>query len=171
MKNPESVDIVELGWVSGAYGVKGWVKLVSQTSQPGNIATYAPWLLGQDGCWTEYELLNCRAHGKGLIAQLQGVNDREHAQSLKGYSIAIPRDRLPSAAEGEYYWLDLEGLKVETVDGVDLGRVDHLFETGSNDVMMVKGERDRLLPFIRGQVVKTVDLQQGLMVVDWDPDF
>ncbi len=171
MKNPQSEDIVELGWISGAYGVKGWVKLVSQTSQPDNIAAYAPWLIGRDGLWTEYELLSCRTHGKGLIAQLFGVNDRDQAQSLKGCGIAVPRDRLPSAAEGEYYWLDLEGLEVRTVDGVSLGRVDYLFETGSNDVMMVKGERDRLLPFIQGQVVKTVDLQQGLMVVDWDPDF
>jgi len=173
MANPElaDADIVELGWIAGAHGVKGWVKVVSQTSPLDNIVSYEPWLIGKDGVWTEYQLVSCRVQGKGLVAQLQGVSDRDLAQSLKGSSIAVPRERLPKAAKDEYYWLDLEGLEVKTTEGVSLGSVDHLFETGSNDVMMVRGDRDRLVPFIKEQVVKTVDLEQGLMVVDWDPDF
>ena len=83
----------------------------------------------------------------------------------------MPRDRLPPPAPGEYYWADLEGLAVETTEGVPLGKVSHLFETGANDVMVVEGERKRLLPFVTGQYIVSVDFEAGRIVVDWDPDF
>ena len=81
------------------------------------------------------------------------------------------RDALPKPAPGELYWSDLEGLRVRTVEGRELGTVSHLFETGANDVIVVKGDRERLIPFLRDSVVREVDLAAGTMIVDWDPDF
>jgi 16S rRNA processing protein RimM len=88
-----------------------------------------------------------------------------------GYEIGIRRDQLPVAQPGEYYWSDLQGLNVVTVDGHPLGRVDHLMETGANDVLVVQGERERLIPFVLDQVVVDVDLDKGEIRVDWDKDF
>jgi 16S rRNA processing protein RimM len=112
-----------------------------------------------------------RAQGKGVVARLDGVDDRDAATALVGTEIWVPRDALPKPRQGEYYWADLEGLAVRTVDGVDLGRVSHLFATGANDVMVVQGGRERLIPFVPGRQVVKVDLDAGLIEVDWDPDF
>ncbi len=161
---------VTLGRISGLYGVKGWVKVFSHTSSLTNILKYTKWYLKIDGDWREYELETGKTHGKGIIAKLVGVDDRDVAASLINTDIAIPRDQLPDLGEKEFYWTDLEGVLVRTAEGVELGRVDHLFETGSNDVMVLKGERQRLLPYI-DQVVKEVDLDAGIMLVDWDPEF
>ena len=162
---------VVLGRIAGAYGIKGWVKVISDTSPVDNITAYSSWQLGREDVWQDYTLLSARPHGKGIVAKLEGVEDRDKAESLKGRLIAVNREQLPQAAEGEYYWVDLQGLAVRTVDGVDLGKVDYVFETGANDVLVVKGDKERLVPFIREQVIKAVDLQQAVITVDWDPDF
>jgi 16S rRNA processing protein RimM len=113
-----------------------------------------------------------RAHGKILVARLEGCDDRDAAEALVGYEIQVPRSRLPDdLAPGEYYWADLVGLRVETLGGVELGRIARLFETGANDVIVVEGKRERLLPYVWQQVVREVDLGAGVMRVDWDPDF
>jgi 16S rRNA processing protein RimM len=78
---------------------------------------------------------------------------------------------LPPAPEGEYYWTDLIGLTVINREGVTLGQVDHLLETGANDVLVVKGERERLIPFLLELVVLEVDLAQRMLRVDWEEDF
>lgn len=109
--------------------------------------------------------------GKTIVAQLAGVNDRGQAAGLMGWDVFITQDQLPAAAKGEYYWSDLVGLKVETIDGVQLGVVDSLLETGANDVIVVQGERERAIPFLQGQTVIDIDLDAGRIVVDWDPEF
>jgi len=159
-----------LGSVSGLYGVRGWIKVFSHTSPKENIFNYPCWYLLRDGQWREYRLLKGRVHGKGLVASLEGVSDRDQAAELGGAEIAVRRDQLPETAADEYYWADLEGLRVVTLDGDELGRVEYLFETGANDVMVVKGERQHLLPFV-GQVIRSVDLETGVITVDWDADF
>ncbi len=164
-------DLVVMGRVSGIYGVEGWIRVFSYTSPMSNILAYSPWHLYQDGQWTSRELLEGRTHGKGLLARIEGCTDRDRAADLMGLTIAVERDQLAPTEPGEYYWNDLQGLQVHTVDGVDLGRIDHLFETGSNDVMVVKGDRDRLIPYIWGDVVRRVDLDSGRMLVDWEADF
>lgn len=116
-------------------------------------------------------MLEGRQHGKGVVAHLQDCDDRDQAQALMGHEIGIRRDQLPVTAPGEYYWSDLHGLKVITLDGEALGTVDHLIETGANDVLVVKGERERLIPFISEQVIISVDLDAGEIQVDWDKDF
>jgi len=164
--------LIVLGRVSGAYGVKGWLKIHSETDPVQNICRYDPWYLEINGSWQQTTLLQGRKHGKGVVAQLQNCDDRDQAEKLKGCSIAIKREQLPAIEDtDDVYWTDLEGLRVQTIDAVDLGTISHLFETGANDVMVVKGDRERLVPFIREQVIKNIDLEAGLITVDWDPEF
>lgn len=162
---------VILGRIAGVYGVRGWLKVFSETKPKENIFSYRPWLVRVDGEWQRLEVLDGRPHGKGLVAQLAGYDDRESARRLVGAPVAVQRQQLPPAAEGEYYWADLVGLRVVTPDGVELGRVDHLLETGANDVLVVNNGRERLIPFVQGQYVQQVDLDAGLIRVDWDPEF
>lgn len=164
-------DLVEVGRFSGVYGVRGWLKVYSYTEPQENILDYNPWYVHAGGRWQSVEVAEGRVHGKGVVARLVGCDDRDAASLLTGAAIAVDRAQLPPAGPGEYYWVDLEGLKVITLSGVELGVVDHLFETGSNDVMVVKGDRERLIPFIRDQVVVQVDLEHRVMRVDWDPEF
>jgi 16S rRNA processing protein RimM len=164
-------EMIILGRISGLFGVKGWVKIYSHPSQREGILRYKTLYLKQDGSWQAFELAAGQAQGKGVVAKLAGYDDRDQAASLIGVDIAIKRDQLPPLQAGEYYWTDLEGLRVENLEGVDLGVVSHLFETGANDVLVVKGERERLIPYTQGMAVKEVDLQAGRILVDWDPEF
>jgi 16S rRNA processing protein RimM len=162
---------VILGQVGGLYGVRGWVKLWSFTDPVENLLDYHELELGHAGEWRKARLAEGRPHGKGLVARFDGCTDRDKAAMLVGAEIAVTRDRLPESAAGEYYWADLVGLEVVTTDGVNLGRVESMMATGANDVMVVKGDRERLLPFLPGRFVSEVDLEGGRIVVDWDPDF
>ena len=165
-------DIVALGHINGLHGVSGWVKVFSDTSPRDNILSYSPWLIRQPGKeWRPITVTSGRKQGKGIVAHLQGYDDRETARLLMGYEIAVYRKQLAALEQDEYYWADLQGLTVTTLDGQTLGTVDHLFETGANDVLVVTGERERLIPFIQGQTIMNIDLQAGTMQVDWDPDF
>jgi 16S rRNA processing protein RimM len=161
---------VVLGRVSGLFGVRGWVKVFSHTAPPGNILEYPIWTLLRPEGRIEARLTEGRVHGKGIIAHLEGYDDRDRATALLEAEIAVRREQLPEPDENEFYWVDLEGLRVRTRDGVELGRVDHLFETGANDVMVVRGERERLIPYV-DEVVIEVDLERRTITVDWDPDF
>ena len=168
---------VPVGKVSGLFGVKGWVKIFSNTQPRENILTYSPWFLKRDGQWQEFKLLSGKPHGKGVIAQLSGCTDRDIAAELVGSEIAIKREQLPQPESGEYYWNDLKGLNVINLEGFELGKIVSMMETGANDVMVVheatnKGKkRERLIPFLTAEVVHEVNLEQGFMTVDWDPDF
>ena len=165
-------DWVVLGRVSGLFGVNGWVRVFSHTEPRVGIVGYAPVFLKQpQGEWRECRIEAGRAHGAGVVLKFAGCDDRDQAATLIQSDIAVRRAQLPPPAPGEYYWADLEGLRVVTLDGAELGVVSHLLATGANDVLVVKGERERLLPFVRGQVVIEVNLEQRLLRVDWDPDF
>ncbi len=168
-------DMILLGRVSGLFGVKGWIKVYSDTEPRDNILNYSPWYLQRQGAWQPCEVIAGRVHGKGIVAQLANCPDRDAAAELVGSTIAIRREQLPATAKDEYYWSDLRGLTVITTQGVELGRVVNLMETGANDVLVVRetGEhgRERLIPFIRQQVVQAVDLEKGQLTVDWDPEF
>lgn len=163
--------MITLGKIIGVFGVQGWVKVYSHTAQQEDILRYQPWYIYQNDCWSEIKVLAGKRQGKGLIANIEQVNDRDAALALNGLSIGVPRAVLPQPPADEYYWIDLVGLSVVTIGNQDLGRIDHLFETGANDVMVVKGERERWLPWIIGDVVKSVDTENGQVTVDWDPDF
>ena len=163
--------LVALGRVSGLHGVRGWVKVHSETRRRENILKYTPWYLRREGGWEAWRPLQGRIQGKTLVAHLEGCDDREQARGLMGATIAVRRSQLGSHGGDDYFWTDLEGLRVVTEAGVELGRVDHLMETGSNDVLVVKGDRERLVPWLPEQVIRSVDLEQGVITVAWDPDF
>ncbi len=160
-----------LGKIAGVYGVRGWVKIFSETQPKENIFSYSPWQIKLNGQWQVIKVVEGKPHGKGLVAHLESYDDRELAKQLNGAEIAIDKAQLQSPEEGEYYWADMMGLKVITLDGCELGQVDHLFETGANDVVVVKGERERLIPFVQGQYIIEIDFEAGVMRVDWDPEF
>ncbi len=159
---------VIVGRISGIYGVKGWVKVFSYTEPRENILNYTPWMVRRGGQWLTLALRAGRRQGQGIIARLEQYHDRDQARGLIGADIAIRRDQLADAGPGEYYWVDLIGLRVRNVRGEDLGRVDHLLETGANDVLVVRGKKEILIPYVRDDVVTGIDLEAGVMTVDWD---
>ena len=172
MKSAETdTERVPVGKVAGIYGVRGWVKIFSYTEPRENILTYSPWYLRFGQEWLSMELLDGRRHGKGVIASLAGCDDRDAARRLQGAEICVERRQLPPLDPDEFYWTDLVGLRVVNADGVELGRVDHLIETGANDVLVVRGERERLIPYLPEDVILQVDLREGVIRVDWDADF
>jgi len=162
---------ITVGRIVGVHGVKGWVKLLSHTDPIDNLLRYRPWRVALDGIATELVPVEGRMQGKSLVARLEGVADRDQALRWVGADIHVDRSQLPPPRKDEVYWVDLEGLKVRTTEGVVLGTVSHLFATAANDVLVVRGERERLLPFIKDRFVKSVDLESGEIVVDWDPEF
>ncbi len=163
---------VLVGRISGIYGVRGWVKVYSYTQPRENILNYLPWQIGsEESGWQVMKVIEGRPQGKGIVVHLDGFNDRDEVRSLIGLEIKVNRDQLPQTAADEYYWADLIGLRVETTEGVVLGKVDHLFDTGANDVVVVQGERERLIPYVWGDVIAGIDLEKGVMLVDWNPEF
>jgi len=164
-------DYLKVGKITSAFGLHGWVKVFSYTDPIVNIINYSPWRLVRDNEVQEVEVITGKPHGKLIVVRLSGVNSRDQAETLCGWEILVKYSQLPKTAAEEYYWADLVGLSVVTVAGDVLGKVDYLLETGANDVLVVKGERERLIPFLQGNTVINIDLDTGVMIVDWDPEF
>lgn len=162
--------MVIMGRIVAPYGIYGWVKVQPHTEMLDGLLDYADWWLGRDSQWLQHEVETARVHGATLLVKFKDVVDRDAAFALKGKQIAVPRAQLPEPDENEYYWTDLIGLQVTNLQGVDLGKVIDVFETGANDVLVAKGDRERLIPFV-GQVVLDVNLEAGTMQVDWDAEF
>ncbi len=174
----QSEDYILLGKISGVHGIKGWVKVFSYTSPRLKITEYSQWYLKskKDQSWVSQKLIEGKEQGKNIIARLDKVKYRDEAEALIGTEIAIHKDQLEVLAENEYFWRDLIGLSVETIEGEKLGKIDWLFDTGSNDVIVIKETegvevKEHLLPFVFDDVIKSVDLETSLMIVDWDPEF
>ena len=173
MNAPDSRQrMITVGRLHGAFGVRGEVKLESFTDPLRSIARYQPWIL-RDARGIEHacEGVRVREGGKGLIATLPGIEDKDAADALRGTEVLVPRSALPPPAEGEFYWVDLEGLRVVNVEGTDFGIVSHLFSTGANDVLVAQGERERMIPFVLPDYIRSVDFEAGVVTVDWDADF
>lgn len=153
------------------YGLRGWVKVYAETRDRSEILGFKRWYLRRADGWQARQVITGRAQAKGIIAQLEGVVDCDQARLLVGTEIAVRRADLPPAEPGTYYWDDLVGLKVVNLEGIEFGTVSHLFETGgANDVVVVQGERERLIPYTK-DAVKKVDLKARVLHVDWDADF
>ncbi|MEF8794484.1 ribosome maturation factor RimM [Thiohalorhabdus sp.] len=177
-QEPARTDDQKTGWVvvgriHGLFGVQGWLRLFSYLERPPDLLGFDRlWLVTQEGREAR-RVLDTERKGLRLVARLEGVGDRESARTLLGTEVQVPRSALPEAGEDEegFLWADLLGLDVETVEGVPLGSVTSLVDTGANDVLVVSGEdRERLIPFL-GDYVPEVDLERGIIRVDWDPDF
>ena len=161
--------IVVLGRVSGLFGVRGWVKVHSFTDPREAILEYPDWQIETGGDWQPIELVEGKPHGKTIVARLEGTETREDARQYVGATIGVPRASLPKTGRDEFYWADLEGLRVIDTDGTVIGTVAYLLETGANDVLVVRnGEQEVLVPFVAGSVVKNVDLAEGVIDVDWE---
>jgi 16S rRNA processing protein RimM len=162
-----------MGRVTVPYGVGGWVKVHTLTANPGSLCEYPVWRLGGGGDWREVRIIASRVHGNTLVAQFEGVADRDAAAALKGCDVGVPRGEFPAAADGEFYWSDLIGLKVANTERYGFGQVTRILQTGANDVLVVAGGaggRETLIPFIAG-VIRQVDLAAGEIVVDWGEDY
>jgi 16S rRNA processing protein RimM len=160
---------VVLGRILGAFGVKGWVRLRSYTEPPEAILDYQDLrLVDAGGVHRGLSIVEGRRQGHELVARLDGVEDRDAAQALGQAQVVIDRALLPRTGPGQYYWHDLIGLDVVNLLGESLGRIDHFVETPANPVMVVRGEREHLLPLVPKHL-KSVDLMARRVVVDWDP--
>jgi 16S rRNA processing protein RimM len=175
-----SSNLVSIGRITAVYGIKGWVKIHSYTENPEDVFSYAPWLLKTAHGVKPVEIDEARPHGKGFVAHLKGVDDRDAAVSYTGVDIAVDKSQLPPLDEGDYYWSQLQGLAVISVyegQQTRLGRISKIMETGANDVLVVTpdseslDQRERLIPYVPEQFVLSVDLTAGEMRVDWDPEF
>lgn len=165
---------VPAGYIVAVHGVRGWLKVFSHTDPPENITAYAAWYLG-----TQYQpmrVLESRCSGKSILVKLASAPDgviesRDTAAAMVGEEVSIARGDMPRTEPGEYYWADLIGLEVATTGGRKLGTVERLFPTAANDVLVVHGERERLIPFLSGRTIHEVDRIRGRITVDWDADF
>ena len=161
---------ITVGRIAGLFGVRGWVKVYSHTRPRDAILNYSPWRIVVGGVEQVLPLAEGRVQGKGVIARLEGISDRDQAAILIGGEVVVERSQLPTPGTNEYYWAELEGARVIDQRGVELGKVSHLFETGAHDVMVVRGDIERLIPF-GGSVIKRVDLANGEIRVEWeDPE-
>lgn len=171
---------VIIGEITGLSGVKGWVKVFSHTEPRLNIIKYDPWLISLKDNWKSIKVLNGRSQGKTIVAQIEGVSNREQAQTLVGSKIAINTSQLKPLSTNDYYWRDLEGLDVIDTKGQFLGKVSHLIETGANDVLVValppekvkdQKVKEMMIPYLMDKVVKRVDLEAKQLEVDWDDEY
>ena len=161
-----------LGRIVGAFGIRGQIKIESWTEPRDAIFRYQPWILRDvQGSEREFQGARGKESGKHLVATFPDVTDRDVVEAMRGTDIYVLRSALPPPKAGEFYWIDLEGFRVVNVDGVDFGTVSHLFSTGANDVLFVRGDRERMVPFVEPDFVKSIDFEGGLITVDWDPDF
>jgi 16S rRNA processing protein RimM len=167
----ESDRVVRLGQISGVHGVQGWVKVLSFTEPRTNLLDYRNWQLTQDGENREVQVEAAQASGKRLIAKIAGIDDRDAAVELIGAMIEVPRSAMPPLAPDEYYWADLEGLAVINRAGERLGTVSRVMATGANDVLILDGSAERMIPFVANGIVLGVDLAAGEIVVDWDQSY
>lgn len=175
------IDPVVIGRTAAVYGVKGWLKVRSFTEPMENFLGYENCFIQRQGQWQPVVIEAGREYNKGLLIKLQGVDSPEEARLFSGCDLAVAKTDLPPLEADEFYWNQLEGLQVFTEHAergrLLLGRVDHLLETGANDVLVVQGDehsidrRERLIPYLPEQVVLAIDLEAGTMQVDWDPDF
>jgi len=167
---PQDDESICVGHIIGVHGIKGWVKVFSDTSPRENILNYSPWII-QTGEETKTAAVSGRLQGKNVVAQLAGVGDRDLAAELIGSKIYIEPGQLPKLKEGEYYWADLIGMTVESLESEPLGIIETMMETGANDVMVLQGDRERLIPFVIDEIVQEIDLVSKRVVVDWQPDY
>ena len=161
-----------LGRIVGAFGIRGQIKIESWTEPRDAIFRYQPWIL-RDALGNERQFDGARGKesGKHLVATFPEVTDRDVVEAMRGTDIYVLRSALPPPKAGEFYWIDLEGFRVVNLEGVDFGTVSHLFSTGANDVLFVRGDLERMVPFVEPDFVKSIDFDGGLITVDWDPDF
>lgn len=160
---------VVLGRVGAPFGVQGWVKVTSYTDPPEGIARYGRWTLVRGDRVERRGVLDWKRAGRGVAVLLEGLATREQAQALTGAEVQVAREELPPTAPGEYYWHDLIGLEAVNRAGAALGRVEAILELPAHPVLVLAGDRERLVPLVPQRLVG-VDLGLGRVTLDWHPD-
>ncbi len=162
--------MVVMGRIRAPFGIKGWVKVQPFTHEVDGLGGYQNWWLDRaDGC-KPHQVAEVSVHHATMVARFEGCEDREAAAKFTDADVPIPRAELPAPGQGEFYWADLVGAEVSNRGGESLGKVVTLLETGANPVLVLEGDRERLVPFI-ADVILEVDLGNRRVVVDWERDF
>ena len=159
-----------MGRIVGPFGVKGWVKVKVFTESPGSLGEFPRWQVEAPGGWREMAVEAFEVHSKGPVAKLAGCEDREDALGLRACDVAVSREALGEPEEGTLFWVDLVGLAVVDESGEALGNVEGLFESGETSVLVVRGQKERMIPFVPAYV-KAVDRDARRITVDWKPDY
>jgi 16S rRNA processing protein RimM len=160
-------ELIAVGKINGTHGVKGHLKVYSYS---GNIeslkAVRIAILRSPDSATTaEYEVKSVKPHGSGFILGLNNLDDIDQALTLVGSELCLKRNQFPEPEDDEYYWCDLIGLRVFTDEGVELGTITDIFETGSNDIYVVRnGKQEYMIPAV-ASVINSVDLPGGKMII------
>lgn len=163
--------MVIVGRFGSPHGLAGWLRLFSFTQPTEAIFDYAEWQIQIKNSWSPIKMNAVKRQGERWLVQLEGCTDRDVAIHYVNAEIAIPYAQLPLLPKDNFYWADLEGLTALTTTGVELGTVSSLMETGSNDVLVIQGKKQHLVPFLYPQIVTKVDLEKKQLVADWDPEF
>jgi 16S rRNA processing protein RimM len=163
-------ELVVMGRVSAPFGIQGWIKLRTFTEAADGLAGHSLWWLRVAEGWKSFAVEEFAARPAATVAKLQGIEDRDGAQALRGAEVAVTRDELGEAEEGTIYWRDLIGLQVANLRGEALGEVEGMFETGETSVLVVKGDRERMIPFVP-DYVKSVDRDAKRITVDWEAEY
>ncbi len=158
---------VRLGRILAHFGLEGWLKIESYTEPKERIFDYRPLYAGREAI----EDFEGKTHGRGLLLRIAGRDRREAVDELLGHPLWVPRSQLAPTEPGEFYWSDLEGCRVVNADRYDFGIVKRILATGANDVLVVAGQRETLIPFVQGSYVLEVDLEARRILVDWQPDY
>ncbi|MDG1687417.1 MAG: ribosome maturation factor RimM [Gammaproteobacteria bacterium] len=169
-----SKEFIPVGKIAGVFGIKGWMKVFSYTDPRKNILSYSPLFLSVKGQWIEAKVSNGRIQGKGIVIALDNVTDPEQVLPLIGTALAIKKEQLKPTSSEEFYWSELTGLDVINLDGYVFGQVDSIVETGAHDVLVVKNKElkaECLIPFVLEEIVQKVDLDNGVIEVDWEADY
>ncbi len=184
-------DAVELGRIQDAWGIKGWIRILPHSADTEALFAASQWFLQPpearfargflafSGC-VSVSVEEIKAHADGLVARLEGVNDRNAAEALKGARIYLSRSAFPATPDGEYYWVDLIGLDVVNREGAHLGVVRDLMPTGPHSVLVleyteqtsegVEQVAERMIPFVAAYV-DDVNQAERKITVDWQVDY
>ncbi len=166
--------MVLLGRVLAPYGVKGWVKVEPFSESPETLRLISEWRLGKgdpSGAWLAVHVAESAEHSGNIVARFDGCLDRDAALEFRGMGIAVAKDKLPPVKPGEFYLADLVGLEVVNAQGEGLGQIASLFSNGAHEILRVERDgKERLLPFVPA-IVQNVDVQAGVVRVDWQSDW
>jgi 16S rRNA processing protein RimM len=163
-------DLVCVGYVSAVQGVDGKVRVFSRTSPRENILSYSPWLMDKEGELEEV-IVSGKRQGQLVVASIDGITNRDQAEALIGNNLYIKPDQLPELNSDDYYWSELIGMRVDSIDGETLGEIIDMMETGADDVMVVEGDQKHLIPFVLNDLVKLVNRKERSVLVDWKSDY
>ena len=164
-------DWVVIGRFGRPHGIKGFITVLSFTDPQDNIVFYTDWHAHINHQWQPLKLLNLEMNNKFILTQVEGYPEREGVARLTNIEIAVRREQLPALQEGEYYWHQLQGMRVVNLQGMELGNVAEIMATGANDVLVVVGDQRHLIPYLPGRNIIEINEPQRLITVDWDTDF